>query len=346
MADHLDAFDLGTMTGLHPPKPGDARTDITDIYAFQKPDDEADQEGGKSILILNVNPLAPALADAFAHDAVYRLNVDTNGDAVADRHFDISFSSKVGGVQTAGVDLVSGSATSRIVDGAPVSFGAKAMVTVRGPYKFFAGFRSDPFFFDLVGFLSGFNFTGTDFFAKKNVFGIVLEVPNIKGLGPNPQVGVWGRTKVLSGGVLVNDDRMGRPAINTVFNHKDSKNIFNQTEPSADRTTMNADSPPVTFEESFIETLESFGWSRTTPSVVDGFPPLTATQIAELLLPDILTYNYTSSAGFLNGRKLTDDVIDLELTLVSHGAVTTDGVGTHTDLLSHFPYLGNPHEEA
>ena len=60
-------------------------------------------------------------------------------------------------------------------------------------------------------------------------------------------------------------------------------------------------------------------------------------------MPDLLTYDYSSSAGFLNGRNLTDDVIDIELNLVTNGAVTTDGVRPHTDLLDHFPYLGKPH---
>ncbi len=341
MADHLDAPGLMSPRPLDAVGPGDPRTDITDVYAFQKPDDEGDEEVGKSILILNVNPLT--LADSFADGALYQLNVDTDGDAVADRRFEITFSSKTDGVQTAKVQLIVGSTATTIVSAAPVSFGSNAIVTVQGPYKFFAGLRSDPFFFDLLGFLNMLTFTGSDFFVKKNVFGIVLEVPNIKGLGPNPQVGIWGRTKVPTPAGLENDDRMGRPAINTVFNHLKSKNIFNRIDPSADRTTLNGDPTPVTFEESFIETLESFGWSRTTPSVVDGFPPLTATQIAEILLPDILTYNYSSSAGFLNGRKLTDDVIDIELTLVSKGAKRTDMVGPHTDYLPRFPYLGNPH---
>ena len=53
MADHLDA------PGLMSPN-GNAKTDITDIYAFQKPGDP-----DSSILILNVNPLAPTLATEF-----------------------------------------------------------------------------------------------------------------------------------------------------------------------------------------------------------------------------------------------------------------------------------------
>src|SRR6266516_1251234 len=50
--------------------------DITDHYAFQKPD-----HPDRTILILNVNPLAPAHAAEFRADAVYETLVDTNGDA-------------------------------------------------------------------------------------------------------------------------------------------------------------------------------------------------------------------------------------------------------------------------
>jgi hypothetical protein len=74
-----------------------------------------------------------------------------------------------------------------------------------------------------------------------------------------------------------------------------------------------------------------------------GYDDAHADAITNILLPDILTYDYSSSAGFLNGRKLTDDVIDIELALVTNGKVTTDMVGPHTDYLDEFPYVGNPH---
>lgn len=153
---------------------------------------------------------------------------------------------------------------------------------------------------------------------------MVLEVPN-RALGENPDIGVWVRTLVWDADHdrWVQIDRMGRPAINTVFNHGNDKNVFNHIDPTQDRAL---------FEKSFIATLESFGYSAGQ-----------ADAIADILLPDILTYNYNSSAGFLNGRKLTDDVIDIELALVTNGKITTDKVGPHTDYLSAFPYVGNPH---
>ena len=65
--------------------------------------------------------------------------------------------------------------------------------------------------------------------------------------------------------------------------------------------------------------------------------------IAEKLIPDILEFDYSSSDGFWNGRRLRDDVMDMLLQLVTNGKITGDGVGPHTDYLSEFPYLGNPH---
>ena len=323
MADHLDA------PGLMSPN-ANAKTDITDIYAFQKPGDP-----DTSILILNVNPLAPTLATEFESNGLYQLKIDTDGDALAEIAFRIQFSPVKNGKQWATVRRDVGSRANKdqntgevIIKNAPVSFGSKARVTEAGDYKFVAGLRSDPFFFDLIGFLHNFQFTGSDFFIDKNVFGIVLEVPN-EALGSNPHIGVWARTLLSTGDAdgdaadYTVDDRMGRPGINTVFNHGDAKNKFNMINPDQDRAN---------FESSFVATLESFGYSADK-----------ATAIAEILLPDILTYNYKSSAGYLNGRRLKDDVIDISLTLVTNGQITTDMVGPHTDYLNHFPYLGAPH---
>ena len=74
-----------------------------------------------------------------------------------------------------------------------------------------------------------------------------------------------------------------------------------------------------------------------------GYSSSEAANIAKILLPDILTYDYSSAAGFLNGRNLTDDVIDIELNLITNGGVTGDDAHAHTDLLSTFPYMGDPH---
>jgi hypothetical protein len=339
MADHLDA------PGLTSPAM-DARVDITDHYVFQKPGDPK-----RTILILNVNPLAPTHADEFRPDAVYETLVDTDGDAHPDLAFRYRFTPKKNGNQFAHVTRAEIPAGAQLEDGhiheewekekliehAPVSFDGKAQVTGgRRTVKFFAGLRSDPFFFDLLGFLAGLKFTGSDFFEDKNVFGIALDIPNGL-LGENPKIGVWVRTLVpmlMQPDHLTQADQMGRPAINTVFNHGADKNLFNNTQPADQRGTATTEGP--TFLQVFTSELETLG----------GYSGKEAAGIAEILLPDVLTFDYSSSQGFLNGRRLQDDVIDIELNLVTHGAVKGDGVGPHSDYLSDFPYLGNPHNSS
>src|SRR5947207_12874246 len=73
---------------------GDARLDLTDLYAFPKP-----SEADKSILIMNVHPSAvvnppgSTTREPFASEALYELKIDTNGDAVADIAYRVRFSS-------------------------------------------------------------------------------------------------------------------------------------------------------------------------------------------------------------------------------------------------------------
>ncbi len=200
---------------------GDARLDFTDLYAFPKPGD-----AGKSILIMNahpsavVNPPGPTTAEPFAPEALYELKIDTNGDAVADITYRVRFLSSKAGTQTATLRRVEGAQASAtgddgqiIVEGAPVSTGRDARVTQAGDYRFFAGWRSDPFFFDVAGALNNLQFTGDDFFADKDVCSIVLEVPNSI-LGPK-EVGLWARTLIPAtgaGGDWVQADRGARPS--------------------------------------------------------------------------------------------------------------------------------------
>lgn len=63
-----------------------------------------------------------------------------------------------------------------VVEGAPVSSGREARVTEAGDCRFFAGWRSDPFLFDVDGALNDLKFTGKDYFADKDVCRIVLAV--------------------------------------------------------------------------------------------------------------------------------------------------------------------------
>jgi len=303
----------------------DPRSHITDLYTFQKPGDPS-----KTILMMNINPHSPITADAVDSESVYEFGVDADADAVIDNAFRVRFSPVVNNAQTASVQLATGRQTAAdlnagetIIQDAPVTFGTEPQIATAGDYRFFAGLRSDPFFADPVGAENGFRWTGQDFFADKNVFGIVLEVPN-RALGPNSQVGVWARVLVPHDGRMVQGDRAGRPGIDATFNQSDDdKRIWNQQEPSKDREL---------FLDKFAHVFEHAGHPRDQ-----------ATTLARNLLPDLLTYDSSSSEGFPNGRNLTDDVINMGIALVSNGKVPHDGLHPHADLRSDFPFMGSPH---
>ena len=74
-------------------------------------------------------------------------------------------------------------------------------MTEAGDFRFFFGWRSDPFFFDVNGNFNHMQFTGDDFFGDKDVCSIALEVPN-DALGSAGGVNLWHRT-------LVSDDGSG-----------------------------------------------------------------------------------------------------------------------------------------
>jgi hypothetical protein len=310
---------------------GDARLNLADLYAFPKPG-----APGKSILIMDVhpsvgvNPPGPTTPEPFSPQGLYEFKIDLNGDAVADLAYRMRFSAAVDGVQHATVRRVQGARAAAtgddgdvIIDHAPVSMGAEAHVTQSGDYRFFAGWRSDPFFFDTMGALNNLQFTGADFFADKDVCSIVLEVPSAE-LGSRP-AGIWYRTLASEGGKWVQADRGARPQ-QVPFLAGDDKAAYLAGEPANDARFV-----PV-----FAHSLEHAG----------GYAPEDATRAARTLLPDILIYDPTRPAAFpQNGRRLTDDVVAVFIPLFSNGKVKGDNVRPHTDLLADFPYLGPPHKD-
>jgi hypothetical protein len=205
-----------------------------------------------------------------------------------------------------------------IVEGAPVSIGREARGTDAGDYRFFAGWRSDPFFFDTQGARNNLQFTGDDFFADKDVCSIVMEVPN-SALG-RQNLGLWARTLDGVGGKWVQADRGARP-LQAVFLTGAENAAYLGAEPANDAR----------FVAVFAHSLQHAG----------GYTPQEATRVAGTLLPDILPYDPNRPASFPNnGRTLTDDAVDVFLPILTNGKVTGDKVGPHSDLLGEFPYLG------
>ena len=319
-ADHADA--PGTLQS--PSNRPDA--DINDVYAFQARE-------GRTVLAMTTHPAVGVLSPAaYATDVKYVINVDRKGTNHANLAYAVHFNREKHGKQWLRVYKYTGRHAESLTDGEKVATGYTGETIKVDGMKVFAGLRSDPFFFDLDAFKhavlgasngrTGFCDSGTiDFFKNFNTNAIVLQVKS-KRLGT--KIGVWGSTVTEGSDELI--DQMGRPAINTVFNHADEKNDFNHTIP--------ADQYKPPFSTNVISAFQALG----------GYSLADATTYAHVLLPDILTYDTsTQAAGPLNGRGLADDVIDGELGLVTNGGIPTDCVGPHSDYLGKFPFLGNPH---
>ena len=317
MSNHFSAANLRF--------PGDdARLDLTDLFVFPAPEDD-----DKTVFIIDVNPFMTG--SEFYPGAVYRINVDNNGDAEADRAFTFLFSEPKDGTQTGTAYYATGSQARRpdpggevLIESTPVGFDATAEPVHAGPCRLFIGVRSDPFFADAEGALHGFQWTGQDTFAGKNILSIALEVPNDMVLGAGPAIGVWATVSVVRDGTLVQMDRGGNPSFNPILNADDAKNEYNARNPVDDVEN---------YLKPLSELLEGHGYS-----------PDEARAAVLTVLPDILKYDTTRPASYPNGRSLTDDVFSARMAFLTHGAVTSDGLKPHDGLLALFPFLGLPNQ--
>ena len=325
MSHHYSGADFGFPLG-------DARLDFCDLYAFPEPGDT-----NRSILIMDVHPSkgldppgATTTSEPFSPEAIYELRIDTDGDLVADIGYQVRFVPSENGEQSATVSRVDGDAARAgdggevIIEGAPVSTGAEARVTEAGDYRFFAGWRSDPFFFDAGGALNDFQFTGDDFFADADVCSIVLELPNSE-LGGG-EVGLWHRALLpADDGDWAQVERGARTQVVPFLVPNEEKDAYVGAEPADDAR----------FVDVLGHSLEHTG----------GYSTEEAKRVAATLLPDLIRYDPERPVAYPdNGRTLTDDVADPFMAILTNGKVSDDQVGPHDDLLPEFPYLGPPHE--
>ncbi|MGQ0826678.1 MAG: DUF4331 family protein [Actinomycetota bacterium] len=306
-ADHLDA----------PLVKKDGRTDINDVYLFNSP-----KNPNNVVLAMTVNPLAGVQSpESFATGTPYMFEIDTDGDAVSDRNIVVGFTgpNRRGEQQLIvfGPGFDGAGRTGKDVR-------LRDSVTRETVGEIRADVFDDPFFFDLAAFRNGLQFcpggVGTNFFAGLNVTAIVLEIPKSAITDGDSTTGIWARTTDSRWQTI---DRMGRPAINTVFNTTDAdKDAFNAGEPANDQAN---------FRANVVGTLLALGNDQAT---ADG--------LADFLLPDILTIDVSQPSAFPNGRAPSDDVIDTELGLITGGAVPSDCVGNDNEFRKQFPYLGRP----
>lgn len=356
--------------------------DIADVYAFLDPSDNSRAVLGFDVRGFIV-PGENSNISPFDHETLYRIFIENTGDALADTRIDIVFDKQTSRSvpQTARV-LVNG---ARFRDGirftAPTTVGSvtaavapPATVTTdpRSNITFFAGLREDPFFFDIPAF-NRFSASitsgradptlltrGRDTFAGYNVQMIALSVPIAMLRGSSNTIGVSAATYetrftdlfpgedinasnarlAFSGAFIRPIDRMGQPVINTVaipFARKDEYN-----------TSTTVDDAKGKFAADIVASLKALG---TNNANIDLLASLAVTRgdylRLDLGLPNKGRQGGSSDgAGYPNGRRPVNDVIDTVIKVVSNGTITTgDNVnGNDAVFLDTFPFFAPPNQ--
>jgi Domain of unknown function (DUF4331) len=231
------------------------------------------------------------------------------------------------------------------------------------------------------------NAPGQDDVAGFNVHSVVLQVPTDSLVDDDPVIGVWSTTdrrtdRVFGGGKIKNTgdftqvSRLGMPLVNEVVAPLGAKDAFNASKPSGDKQ--------------FLPAVENPEVATLIPQLYPGVnvPPAPREDIVTIFLTGIPDVNQpqnvkasemirlnTSIAptpldqqdrlgllagqndAFPNGRRLVDDVYDIELRALAGGTpftpdfniapnnALTDGVDANdVPFLSSFPYLALPHQ--
>ncbi|MCI0489778.1 MAG: DUF4331 domain-containing protein [Blastocatellia bacterium] len=357
-SDHADA----------PINSSDQAVDQGDTYAFLDPNDNS-----KVILILTVRGfITPGEAVNFSffdHLVRYRFEIETTGDTEPDDIIEIRFSQRTAPnmPQAATVSLPRGGIFAGFTTLATQAATPNPPVITTDPVSgvsFFAGEVDDPFFFDIPGFA---RFTasiragapdpsqlgrGRDTFAGYNILAIALSVPLTQLRLSGNVIGVQSLTQRQKKQIIRTDgtidgigkfrtlDRSGNPGLNALIIPFARKNEYNASTPTDDASGQ--------FAGDIVATLQGLGTDATNIGILASVYVNTG---------DYLRLNTTvantgpgggsnAGAGFPNGRRMADDVVDTFLFFASN---QTPGIGdtvptNDVAFRSTFPFLAPPHQ--
>ncbi|MET7681835.1 DUF4331 family protein [Streptomyces sp. NPDC005423] len=236
----------------------------------------------------------------------------------------------------------------------------------------FAGQADDPFFADLRVFdlLYGGNLSevGNDTLKGYNVNTVALQVPNdlIRQSASRPTVGIYSTTQRKNAqGYYTQVSRLGNPLVNEVVNPQKDKDKFNASAPKDDgqflKNVTNPELPKLIEQiykikapsEPRNDLVDVFlkgvkGLNQEQPYVTPSEMLRLNTSIKPAAHPKRLGVLDGDNAGFPNGRRLTDDVIDSALQVMEGELVgSKNDLGDAVDkndkgFEKYFPYVAEP----
>ncbi len=281
-------------------------------------------------------------------------------------------------------------APSRVGDAAMPNYQAlrdEAIASFDGGLSF-AGQADDPFFLDLrifhLLFGGDLSETGDDTFAGENVQAIALQVPKADlaldgDAEANPIIGLVQTTQrqamrtqsaedgsITGEGEFVQVSRLGMPLVNEVVVPIGTKDAFNASRPVDDAQFLPAveepevpmlleqlydiPAPEVPRDDLVSVFLTGVEDLNQPPDVVPSEQLRLNMSIPPTENPERLGVLADDTQGFPNGRRLSDDVVDVTLQAAAgalRGVDTSelsDGVlGNDKEFGATFPYLALPH---
>jgi hypothetical protein len=330
----------------------DPRLNVNDLYLFSG-------GPGRTVMAMTVSPDAGLSApDTLRDEGLYAIRFDLNGDNVEEVTFKFRFGAPFHGhgdehthLQTYEVRRATGADALRGAEGRLIIKGTTGEIASSPDgVKAFVGLAPDLFagdaaalgrwksaFYDHNQFAPEAFQNRQNFFAKRNVVAIVLELPSeMIGHG---KVRAWATSSLYGHAPEMQVCRWGWPLFTHIFMLPDIKlrEAFNRGLPADDTAAFGAH-------------VADVGKRMATLSGSAGDPEAFGQQLAARLLPSMLPYELNTAAAFdfteINGRGLVDDVMDVNLTQASNVALADGAVPDRTRLRPDFPYFGAPYSTA
>jgi hypothetical protein len=328
----------------------DPRLNLCDFYLFDGP-------GETTVMVMTVNPDAGKTApDTFRDEGIYAFRFDLNDDAREELTFKFRFgpaghaegdehthTQTFEVFKAQGTDALRGAggeslASGRLGEIAQTSAGVRAFAGLAG--DLFAGdaaalgaFRKA--FYEENRFHAAAFDNRQNFFANRNVTAIVLQVPDAM-LGARA-LRAWATISLFGHAPEVQVSRWGMPLLTHLFMpDPQMKEDYNRSEPAEDAVRF---APQASDVIGRITRLANPGCN----------PTVYAARAVDRLFPTTLPFTPGTPASFdfagFNGRALTDDVMDVMLSLMTNTALG-DGVAPDARRVRDaFPYVPLPYPD-
>jgi hypothetical protein len=388
---NFPAFDDNVLYEIHVDNSGDAKEDLT--YQFRFTTETRDPE----TFLYNVGPITSLTDPDWNRPQTYSVTLvrgDRNGHGELLGSHISTPPDNIGPRSTPNYESLATAAITTLSNGIKVFAGQRddPFFVDLGSIFDLAGLRP----FNGAHIIPLPTDTGHDGVANFNTHTIAMQIPKSQLVGSgNGTIGIYAsasrpQVRILNkdgnpddNGPFIQVSRLGQPLINEVVIPLGQKDQWNRSDPGDDQQFLNRYlSPEVTRLENFLypvlDNANETNRNDLVAVLLTGVPTLNFTGPKPA---DLLRLNTTLAptapvgkgdrlgvlngdfAGYPNGRRLEDDIVDIDLRAFAEGYgpilnaalgllnrtpnnTLGDGVDSNADasFLPSFPYLGTPHQ--